>query len=405
MKFKVIKAAPDYLPLTAQDFIRHFTNVFTREKFNYWQQFDDYTRIMGCSCRSLFEMCIDYFSEKELIIATTPLHHTSFRDVIEKYVKPENIHIIELNENYNGLGKIPEIEKCDIVVITHLFGQDMDLSQLSAFKEKHKCIIIEDRVQGGSLDLIFSHKVADISLYSMAMDKRPIALGGGFLYIDNKFDKIISGFKDAIQKLPEEKLRTRFRELLKKIPTYLLYNKRVVLFIFIRILNLLSIFNNKITLLNFGKYYRKTNPGFSRGYFMYKPSQGLLKSMYENFHKHKEIEDLYNKKYGFFIKCLSPKIVSLFFPWYIGNPSLTPYNTILLDGSLVDQFLLFLDEDNIAGIANPTYKLFNFSYESESMYKKFNSGIVYLPSLVNMSKDEMVLLSNKIKEFYIKFKL
>ena len=404
MKYNVIKAAPDYLPLSTQDFIRHFTNVFTREKFNHWQQFDDYTMIMGCSCRSLFEMCIEYFSKEELVIVTTPLHHTSFRTVIEKYVRPENIHIIELNEDYNGLSKLPEIEKCDIVVITHLFGQDMDLAQLSAFKEKHKCIILEDRVQGGSLDLKFSHKVVDISLYSMAMDKRPIALGGGFLYIYNKYKTVISDFKENIQKLPEEKPRTRFKDLLKKIPTYLFYNKRVALLILIRILNMLSIFNKKITLLNFGKYYRKTNPGFSRGYFMYKPSLGLLKSMYENFHKHKEIEELYDKKYDFFIKCLSPKIVSQFFPWYKGNPSLTPYNTILLDGDRVDQFLLFLDEDNIAGIANPTYKVFDISYESESRYKKFNNGIVYLPSLVNMSKKEIVLLSNKIKEFYIKCK-
>jgi len=399
----IVTAVPDYLPLNSQEFIRHFTNLFTREKFDYWHSYTDYSVILGYSCRTLFEVCLKSFNKDDLVVATTPLHHTSFRNIIEKYVKPENIHIIELNDNYNGLGKLPEIEKCDIVVITHLFGQDMDLSKLSEFKEKHNCIIIEDRVQGGTIDNKFSHKNVDIALYSMAMDKRPIALGGGFMYIVNKHEELISGIKDILQKLPEEKHRRRFKDLLKKIPTYLLYNKRRVLFIFVRLLNLLSLFNKKLTFLYITKSYRKNNPGFSRGYFLYKPSQGLLKSMYENFNKHKEVEMLYTKKYDFFIKCFSPKIISIFFPWYKGNTSLTPYNTILIDDNLVDDFLAFLDEYNISSLPNPTYKLFDISYENRSRYEKFNNGITYLPCLVNMTKEEIVLISKKIKEFYIKF--
>jgi dTDP-4-amino-4,6-dideoxygalactose transaminase len=214
---------------------------------------------------------LKYFGKKNLVIATTPIHHTSFKNIIEKYVKPENIHIIELNSNYNEIKKVPEMKKCDLVIITHLFGQDMDLSVLSKFKKKHNCLIIEDRVQGGTIDVKFSHKVADISLYSMAMDKRPIALGGGFMYIDNKHTKLIADFKEIIEKLPREKSSKRFKDLLKKIPTFLIYNYRAITFTFVSLLNLLNFFNSKINILSITKSYRSSNPGFSRHGYMLKP--------------------------------------------------------------------------------------------------------------------------------------
>ncbi len=399
----IIKAAPDYLPLSLREFIGHFSNLLTKESFDLRINYDKYTMLLGYSCRSLFEICLMHYYKEDLVIATTPLHHTSFRNIIERFVKPENIHIIELNEKYNEISKIPVIDKCDLIVITHLFGQDFDLSILKEFKEKHKCIIIEDRVQGGSLETKFADEIVDISIYSMAMDKRPIALGGGFMHIRNKYDKLIDDLLKLIEKLPEEKPWNRFKELLKKVPTYLLYNSRSFLYSFLCTINLFNIFNKKINILNITKGYRKSNPGFSHYGYMVKPSKGLLKSMYENFHKHKEVEKTYTKKYNYFIKCLTPKIVSTFFPWYKGNSSITPYNTILIAESLVDQFLEFLNSYTISGLANPTYKLFNFSYKNDSKDKKFNNGIAYLPSIVNMNKKEIIFLSDRVKEFYIKY--
>jgi dTDP-4-amino-4,6-dideoxygalactose transaminase len=399
----VVKVPPDYLPLTAQDFIRHFANLLTSRKLKLWIEFEKYTKVLGYSCRSLFELIMQHYASDDLVIATTPLHHTSFRNIIERYVKPENIHIIHLNKNINEITKVPNIEKCDLVVITHLFGQDFDLSKLAKFKKKHNCLVIEDRVQGGEMDKKFSHDVADVSIYSMAMDKRPIALGGGFMYIDNKHNQFIQDMIDAVDKLPSEGRKKRFRQLLKKIPTYLFYNSRPFLFTFINILRLLNKFTKKISILTFAKFYRKENPGFEHKNYMMKPSRGLLKSMYENFHKYKEVEEIYTKKYDFFIKSLSPKIVEIFFPWYKGNKSLTPYNTIVVNDQLAETFLEFLDENNMSCLPNPTYKVFNHSYEDETRYMKFNDGIVYLPSIANMSKEEIIFLTNKIKEFYVKY--
>jgi len=399
----IIKAAPDYLPLSAHEFVRHFSNLMTNKKYNLWVDYDKDTKIIGYSCRSLFEVCMMHYQKDDLVVATTPLHHTSFRNIIERYVKPENIHIIDLNDQLNDIVEVPELDRCDLVVITHLFGQDMDLSKLVEFKKKHNCIIIEDRVQGGSFDINYSHKVVDIATYSMAMDKRPIALGGGFMFVKNKYQKEIKAFKKIIAKLPEEKSSKRFKELLKKVPTMLLYNSRPFLYSFLSTLKLLNVFNKNITILNISKSYRKGNPGFSHFGYMLKPSKGLLKSMYENFNKHKRVERIYTAKYEYFIKCLKPKIVSIFFPWYKANTSLTPYNTIMIKEELVDQFLEFLNHYNMSGLPNPTYKMFNHSYKNDSRYMKFNNGIAYLPSIVNMTKQEIIFLSNKIKEFYKKY--
>jgi len=399
MKY-VIKTPPDYLPLSNRDFVRHFANLLSKKKYDFSIRYKRFTKVIGYSCRSLFDMIMDYFNNKDLVVATTPIHHTSFRDIIEKYVKPENIHLIKLNDKFNEIKEVPDLKKCDLVIITHLFGQDLDLSALSEFKKKHKCIVIEDRVQGGSLDKKYSHKNADISLYSMAMDKRPIALGGGFMYIDNRHKKLIIDFEEIIKNLPVEKPSTRFKQLLKKIPTYLLYNSKAFAFFAIGLIDLSGFFNKAISILSVAKLYRASNPRFLRKGYMLKPSPGLLKSMYENFHKYKEVENVYTKNYEFFFSCFSPKLLSYFFPWYRGESSVTPYNTIQIEEHLVNQFLEFLSDFYISGLPNPTYKLFNISYDDYPEIVKFNNGIVYLPCVANMTKEEIVYLTNKIKEFH-----
>ena len=57
-----------------------------------------------------------YFDREDIVIVTTPLHHTSYRDIIEE---------------------VPKIDKCDLAALTHLFGRDMDLSFLTEFKKNY----------------------------------------------------------------------------------------------------------------------------------------------------------------------------------------------------------------------------------------------------------------------------
>ncbi len=401
---KTIKAVPDYLHLSFRDFIRHFTNVFTdEENFDLLLREKGYTKVLGYSCRSLFEIIMMHYQSDDLVVATTPLHHTSFRNIIERYVKPENIHIIGMNENFNQIGDIPKLKKCDLVVITHMFGQDMDLSVLSKFKEKHNCLIVEDRVQGGSLDVKFSHDIVDVSMYSMGMDKKPIAMGGGFLYARNIQEDLVAAVHDGVESLPVEPVGKRLKDLAKKIPTYMLYNIRPVILLFIKFLEMVKIFNRGMSVRSFTMSYRKKNPGFVHVDYMFKPSNGLLLSMRENADNYRDMEKLYREKYDFFLSCFSPAAVSYYFPWYDGGPCMTPYNAMYIDETMVETFLKHMDELSISSIENPTYKMFTVPYRGETRYRKFNNGLVYLPSVANLTRDEIEYLASMVDDFYYNY--
>ncbi len=401
---KIIKAVPDYLHLGFGDFIRHFLNVFTREDgFELIERENGYTKILGYTCRSLFEVTILQLQKDDLVVATTPLHHTSFRNIIERYVKPENIHIIGLNENFKEIGKIPKLKKCDLVVITHMFGQDMDLSALEKFKKKHNCLVLEDRVQGGTLDVRFSHDIVDVSTYSMGMDKKPIAMGGGYMFVRNEHEGLIDAVHQGVLSLPVEPIRKRLRDLAKKIPTFFLYNVRPVIYLFIKFFEAAKFFNRGLSVRSFTKTYRTKNPGFSHVDYMLRPSKGLLLSMKQNSDNYHAMEHLYGRKYRFFNSCFSRKSSSILFPWYEGGDCLTPYNAMFIDEAMVEKFLKYMDDRSISSIENPTYKLFNMPYEDDARYKKFNSGLVYLPSVANMTRDEIQYMAGSIEDFFYEY--
>ena len=397
IKVNEIIAAPDYIYMSSTEFIQHFTNMITaNENIDLWEEHKNYIKVVGYCNRGLFDTILNYLSQKnkELTIATTPLHHTSWRNGQEKYVKPKNIHIIEMNDAYNGTESFPDIEKCDIVVITHMFGQDFTLKGLAEFKKRTGAIVIEDRVQAGSLDLPFSDPLIDISIMSMAMDKRPIALGGGFLHIRKKYRKMAKDIHKMITSYPVEPKRKRYIDLLKKIPTFLLYNKRVFTFILLRSLKVL----NK-NLLDFTNSYRKKNPGFERNNFTLMPSKGLLKSMSQHFYDHKNMEEMYARKYKLFRSYLPKKVTQQYFPWFNEKSTLTPYNTIYVDTKYVQKFLKFMNRSEVCIIWNPTYKMFNFPYENSERYQDFHDGLVYLPCLAIMTDDEIRYLADRIVRF------
>lgn len=403
MSHFILKAAPDYLALSAKDFLRHVNNLYTTDTYPLFLRNPAYTKILGYACRSLFETTLKILCQNEIVLATTPLNHTSFRNIIENNVKPENLHIIDIKPEMNGIRAMPKVEKCDVVVITHMFGQDFDIADLEQFKARHNCLVLEDRVQGGTLTRPFSNDCIDLAFYSMAMDKRPIALGGGYLHIRNQHQDLIKQIVTNIQKLPVEPHKERMKEFIKKIPTFLLYNSRFFLFLFVNVVNYLNRLNPEINILNITKSYRKSNPGFSHNRYMKKPSAGLIKSMHENLTDYQRMENLYSTKSRSFMLCFSERLQHYFFPWYRNEAILTPYNTISIEPALVEQFLQYMNQFSISVIANPTYKLFNHSYDQLSSHEKLNNSIVYLPSVANMTRKEMDYLSNRIKQFYLKY--
>ena len=97
-----------------------------------------------------------------------------------------------------------ELQKIDVIIITHMFGLDFDLLYIEDVKNKYNWLVIEDRVQGGTVDNPFSHPIVDLGFYSMGMDKRPCSLGGGFVNIRKNRSDIRDKMLALLESLPAE---------------------------------------------------------------------------------------------------------------------------------------------------------------------------------------------------------
>tara|TARA_Y100000590_G_scaffold470537_1_gene666142 strand:+ start:6482 stop:7657 length:1176 start_codon:yes stop_codon:yes gene_type:complete len=387
----IISAVPDHITITSKEFVSHFYNLFTTEKYNFYEEHHDFVRIYGYSCRTLFEMCMIYFkSINKTNLTTTGLQHTSFKNIITKYVDEDNLHIFDYS---NNITKIKEQEiTTDLVLFTHLFGQDFDLSSFK--KEKYNdIIIIEDRVQGGTLNKNFSDDIIDISLYSMGMDKKPNSLGGGFINIRNtdKNKPLINYLINKTKTLKQETKLDRLYNLIKKIPTFLIYNFKLLSYVLIYIISVLNYFNSNINTTIIISNYRNTNPGFSHSNYMKMPSNSLLKSIKENINNYLDIEKIQSSKNNTYMNILSDTIKTNNYPWYKGNDLLTNYNTIYISSSKMNHFINICNNNNICIIINPTYKPLSKKHELLS------KSLIYIPCLNTLTNEEMIFLSNILK--------
>lgn len=396
----MIFAALDYLPVSFYSFIYHFISIFNITRPHTYVKESRYHKVLGYSCRSIFDTIMNHYysKNKNLTILTTPIHHTSFRNIIEKYVKPENVYILEINNNYNEITDIPNYD-VDLCIITHLFGQDMNfnfiIDNLNKFSDK--TIFIEDRVQGGTFDKKFSRNFIDVSLYSTGMDKKPCGLGGGVVYIKDSIPRLnllANNVKNKIKSYEQEYFWHRLLFFTKKIPTYLLYNCKP----FIKIL-IWIFYEFKIDIHEFASKYRKSNPGFQHNNFNKNPSNGTLTSINYALRKsnYRKIETLYTEKSNLFFKCLTDKTRKKMFKWHRGNELLTPYNSVCVKDRV--KLIEYFNSMSIPIIENPTYKIFNFEHKDKMKYKIFNDSIVYLPSLAIMTKEEINLLACMLNNY------
>lgn len=370
-----INWAPDAIPITLFEFLTHFYYTITSwEKYNIIEAGDSYHTIYGYSCRCLFEVVLSIIHQDTTKYSITPIHHTSFRNIIEKTVSNDKIRIIDLNHNYQELVEV-DYTNTDIVIITHLFGQDFDLSKLALQKKKHKFIIIEDRVQGGTNTKPFSHSCVDISLYSMGMDKRPVALGGGYMNV-RKGCHILSKVINKLDTLPPETNLERFISLCKKIPTFAIYNYSCVFSMTTKLLSLCG-----LDLPSAISSYRKKNPGFHHDNYLRKPSNSLLKSIQSNIQKANKIERVLIPKYNYLHHLIQKELI----PWSRGS-IVTIYNTIHINAEISSKLLERFKYYQIPYIKNPTWKVLEIA---DNKYQEFCDSLYYLPCIYHMNYIEI----------------
>tara|TARA_B100000787_G_C16194691_1_gene299895 strand:- start:2205 stop:3047 length:843 start_codon:yes stop_codon:yes gene_type:complete len=280
-----------------------------------------------------------------------------------------------------------------------MFGQDLDTSELEKLQNKERCLFIEDRVQGGEFNKKYSSSIFDISLYSCGMDKKPCALGGGILYARKNGLDLIIDTSNEIKTYKKETKLDRFLFLLKKIPTYLLYNCKFIIGV---MLMLFRIF--KIDLYKFACYYRKTNPGFMHDNYNLQPCESTLQSIQHALQNTEIIEKEQKLKSFYFLHLLEKfKIKNTSLPWTVdtrpGQHLLCIYNTLVIKNQT--RFINQLNSRYIPVIENPTYKLFTFDYETKSQDEDFNNSLVYLPTLYNMPLWEIKELAGIINSYNI----
>ena len=395
--FGIVSAVPDHITISIRQFWKHFTNILNSKSYELDEIHTDFIRIYGYSCRSLFEICMEYYTQQEEInsICTTPLHHTSFYKIINKYIALPNIEYIEYDKSLQAL-KVKDHISSKLIIITHIFGQDFKLDKIKTQSNpQSNPILLEDRVQGGSQNKDFSCDDVDIALYSMGMDKRPNALGGGFVNIRNndKNKKLIEYIKTRLYELPKETRYDRFKDLIKKIPTFLIYNYNFFTSPLILGLSITKYIYPPLNTTTLTSSYRQTNPGFKHDNYMKRPSTPLLKSMKKTIHKHIDIEGVQAIKNNNYMGSMSKEMQQLFYPWYKDKDLLTNYNTIRLDEEYIDDFIQMCTDRNICVIRNPTYKTLS------EKYKNIQDSLIYLPSLNSLTNKEMAILVELLKEF------
>lgn len=385
---------PDAIPLSLLDLILVFSHlIFYSPDIKQVKENSSYYTLYGYSCRSLWEIFLKSYPESNMNYLISPLHHTSWKNLIEKYIEPEKIQVLELNKSMNGLPEdinsnpemIKKLENTQVVIITHLFGQDLDLSVLVDLKDKYNFIIIEDRVQGGSVDKPFSHPCVDMSFYSMGMDKRPCSLGGGYVNINKNgknSQKILDTMLITLNKLPHQSKWSRLIDLIKKIPTYAIYSYQNVSKITSWLLSWKG-----LDLPSAVQFYRQKNPGFSHHNYMWQPHASLKSNMIKNHLNYKPIEKRMRKHYEYFHTLLKLEYI----PWFQKYETpLTMYNTIYIPPDEINLKLAYFQKHNIAYLPNPTWKVLS---QAPIRYHDFSKGLVYLPCLYHMNREEINYLS------------
>jgi len=357
-----------------------------------------YKRIYGYSCRQLFRQYIKIKKENnnDLTIGVTPIQHTSFRDIIEEFFDEDNIYIFDLDETYNKVIVNDDInqKQIDIILITHVWGNQLDIDDLECFRDKS--IFLEDAVLGG----VYNNKIvtnSDIYFHSFGMDKRPGSIYGGYLDIKDSNKDDILDLNKSILALPLPNLNEKINRMFDLGLLYIIYN---CIFIQQNIKLFSYLLNYK--LIDLVHKVRKSKPGFQHDNYMKCPNQFMVNKMIDIDNNVEHIEQLFIMKNENFKSYYDNKIIQKYFPWKCNlKKSTLPYNPILINVNDTELFLDYFNKNSIPICKNPTYTTFK---NSSNRYKRFLDSIYYLPNLYKMNYSDQIILIKFVEKYIDKSK-
>ena len=103
-----INWVPDAIPLSLSSFLQIWIDLLfpfakTKSSTCSVEDNDSYDTLYGFSCRSLFEIFLQVVKKEGTHFGITPIHHTSWRNLIEKYLQEEQITVIDLDMRMSHL--------------------------------------------------------------------------------------------------------------------------------------------------------------------------------------------------------------------------------------------------------------------------------------------------------------
>lgn len=399
LSFFGIYGVPGSNQINISHLFKYYTSLYKKnsnQKIKLTENLEEgYQTIFGYCCRQLFNSFIldlKKNSNKKLNIGVSPIHHTSFRNIIEENFPEENIHIFDIDEKYEKI-TIPENKKhinYDLIVITHLWGKYLNIEEI--VKNNEKTLIIEDVVLGGEFKYEFKNN-SDLLFHSCGMDKRPSSIFGGYVHIKKTHKNIIENMVKSISslELPSKKeIKTKLDDT---TILYLLYNFRPLQNITKLILYIMG-----YKLSNITQQIRKNKPGFEHSNYMKCPNNLMLNIDKSIYNTQNNTEKLFIKKNKLFLDQFSKNKIIKYFPWNsndINRISCLPYNPVYIDEKYHQQIIDYFDYNNTCIIKNPTYKTFK---HSDKKIQKFLDNILYLPCLYNLSSKEIINITVNLKK-------
>lgn len=367
------------------------------EKYN-----DKYDTVYGYCCRHLFNTFIQNikndirYKDRPINIGVSPIHHTSFRDIIEHNFPKENIHIFDIDENYQII-TVPEEKReitYDIIVITHLWGKYLDISDIK--RNSKRAILVEDVILGGEYEYEFDNN-ADLIFHSCGMDKRPSSLFGGYVHIKRNDNDFLNIKEHMLQSILEQPIPTKgevFKKVFDNTLLYLLYNVR-----FIQNMVKLALYLGGYKLSDIIQKIRKSKPGFEHSNYMRKPTKLMTSINKSIYNKQQDTEKLFITKNMLFLSQFYDEEIYNLFPWNRGfidtksNISCLPYNAVCIDEKCQKLCIDYFDKNNVCIIKNPTYKTFE---HATIEVKTFLDNIFYLPCVYNLTNNEIIKISKML---------
>ena len=340
--------------------------------------------VVGYSSRCLFDVFLSNLKGRKICV--TPFLHTGFQRIIEwnRY----ETYVIDVTDDCRLMEiDLEQLAGCDAVLITHIFGHQLDVDALITQAEHLNIPVFEDCVQAGFISAYQGHPKATISIFSGGQDKLPVSFGGGLGIV--RSPEAYAQLSDELALLPVDRGYQRWLHLVKKVPIILSYNTKWVLWL---VMNLVAWFG--IPSYAFAEKFRQNIPGFvhDRQQYLKQPSVYQLLSIQHSLERgYAGLEKLCRRGRNLFLTALQEK-KARYLPWYqslrYGDSSNFYYH---LHVDNVDQHLRLLDQNGFCAMVQQSWYV---DGEQAPNAARLVDHLIILPSFMMLSPNAIVTLAN-----------